>query len=142
MAGLRDTPTIDVEILSHSGPVAQNTSVESEIVELARNLGGRVITNEPTLMKIAGVRGVPALNVNDIAVALRPSYVPGDMIDVKIVKQGEEPSQGVGFLDDGTMVVVEHGREMIGRSTTVSVTSTLQTSAGRLVFARTSEYDD
>ena len=142
LARLRDIPTIEVEILSHPGLAAQNTSVESEIVELARNLGGRVITNEPTLMKIAGVRGVPALNVNDIAVALRPSYVPGDMIDVKIVKQGEEPSQGVGFLDDGTMVVVEHGREMSGRSTTVSVTSTLQTSAGRLVFARTNEYDD
>ena len=139
---LRNTPTIDVEILGSQELSAQGKSIESEIVELARNLGGRVITNEPTLVKIAGVRGVPALNVNDIAVALRPSYVPGDMIDVKIVKQGEEPSQGVGFLDDGTMVVVEHGREMIGRSTTVSVTSTLQTSAGRLVFARTGEYDD
>ena len=139
---LRNTPTIDVEVLSIQESLAQGKSIESEIVELARNLGGRVITNEPTLVKIAGVRGVPALNVNDIAVALRPSYVPGDMIDVKIVKQGEEPSQGVGFLDDGTMVVVEHGREMIGRSTTVSVTSTLQTSAGRLVFARTGEYDD
>ena len=138
---LRGTPTIDVEILGQSGPLSTNASVESEIVELARNLGGRVITNEPTLMKIAGVRGVPALNVNDIAVALRPSYVPGDLIDVKIVKQGEEPSQGVGFLDDGTMVV-ESGREMIGRSATVSVTSTLQTSAGRLVFARPEEYDD
>ena len=139
---LRNTPTIDVEILGSQELSAQGKSIESEIVELARNLGGRVITNEPTLVKIAGVRGVPALNVNDIAVALRPSYVPGDMIDVKIVKQGEEPSQGVGFLDDGTMVVVEHGREMIGRSTTVSVTSTLQTSAGRLVFARTGDYDD
>ena len=139
---LRNTPTIDVEILGSQELSAQGKSIESEIVELARNLGGRVITNEPTLVKIAGVRGVPALNVNDIAVALRPSYVPGDMIDVKIVKQGEEPSQGVGFLDDGTMVVVEHGREMIGRSTNVSVTSTLQTSAGRLVFARTGEYDD
>ena len=142
LARLRNTPTIDVEILGHTGSVPEGASTESEIVELARNLGGRVITNEPTLMKIAGVRGVPALNVNDIAVALRPSYVPGDMMDVKIVKQGEEPSQGVGFLDDGTMVVVEHGREMIGQSATVSVTSTLQTSAGRLVFARTEEYDD
>ncbi|MBT6459729.1 MAG: PIN/TRAM domain-containing protein [Planctomycetaceae bacterium] len=142
LSRLRSTPTIDVEILSHPGSSTQGQSIESEIVELARNLGGRVITNEPTLVKIAGVRGVPALNVNDIAVALRPSYVPGDMIDVKIVKQGEEPSQGVGFLDDGTMVVVEHGREMIGRSATVSVTSTLQTSAGRLVFARTEDYSD
>ena len=133
---LRSTPTIDVEILAPREPLAETASMESEIVELARELGGRVITNDPNLVKIAGVRGVPALNVNDIAVALRPSYVPGDMIDVKIVKPGEEMGQGVGFLDDGTMVVVEHGRDVIGRTIPVSVTSTLQTSAGRLVFAR------
>lgn len=133
---LRSTPTIDIEILAPRMPLADSVSAESEIVELARELGGRVITNDPNLMKIASVRGVPALNINDIAVALRPSYVPGDMIDVKIVKPGEEMGQGVGFLDDGTMVVVEHGRDVIGRTIPVSVTSTLQTSAGRLVFAR------
>ena len=133
---LRSTPTIDIEILAPREPLAEGTSTESEAVELTRELGGRLITNDANLMKIAGVRGVPALNVNDIAVALRPSYVPGDMIDVKIVKPGEEQGQGVGFLDDGTMVVVEHGRDVIGRTIPVSVTSTLQTSAGRLVFAR------
>jgi len=133
---LRSTPTIDIEILAPRVQLADSVSAESEIVELARELGGRVITNDPNLMKIASVRGVPALNINDIAVALRPSYVPGDMIDVKIVKPGEEMGQGVGFLDDGTMVVVEHGRDVIGRTIPVSVTSTLQTSAGRLVFAR------
>jgi uncharacterized protein YacL len=142
IAELADTGLFQSRFVVPGSVMEDLQQTSDEIVELARNLGGRVITNEPTLMKIAGVRGVPALNVNDIAVALRPSYVPGDMIDVKIVKQGEEPSQGVGFLDDGTMVVVEHGREMIGRSAIVSVTSTLQTSAGRLVFARPEEYDD
>ena len=136
LSRLRSTPTIDIEILSSREPLADSASMESEVLEIARELGGRVITNDPNLMKIASVRGVPALNVNDIAVALRPSYVPGDLIDVKIVKPGEGQGQGVGFLDDGTMVVVEHGRDVIGRTIPVSVTSTLQTSAGRLVFAR------
>lgn len=133
---LRSTPTIEVEILSVRDQAASTSSIDSEIVELTRELGGRIITNDANLMKIASVRGVPALNVNDVAVALRPSYVPGDMLDVKLVKPGEEPGQGVGFLEDGTMVVVEHGRDVIGRTISVSVTSTLQTSAGRLVFAR------
>jgi uncharacterized protein YacL len=75
-------------------------------------------------------------NVNDLALALRPVFVPGDLLDVRLVKPGEEPGQGVGYLDDGTMVVVENGRDQIGRTVHVSVTSTLQTSAGRLVFAR------
>jgi uncharacterized protein YacL len=82
------------------------------------------------------VRGVQAINVNDLALALRPVFVPGDLLDVRLVKPGEEPGQAVGYLDDGTMVVVEHGRDQIGRTVGVSVTSTLQTSAGRLVFAR------
>ncbi len=133
---LRSTPTIEVEILSVRDQAASTSSIDSEVVELTRELGGRIITNDANLMKIASVRGVPALNVNDVAVALRPSYVPGDMLDVKLVKPGEEPGQGVGFLEDGTMVVVEHGRDVIGRTISVSVTSTLQTSAGRLVFAR------
>jgi uncharacterized protein YacL len=133
---LRNTPTIEIEILSNREPLAESNSIESELIELTRELGGRIITNDPNLMKIASVRGIAALNVNDVAVALRPSYVPGDMLDVKLVKPGEEPGQGVGFLDDGTMVVVEHGRDVIGRTISVSVTSTLQTSAGRLVFAR------
>lgn len=133
---LGNTPTIEIEILSTREPLAESTSVESEVIEVTRELGGRIITNDPNLIKVASVRGIPAINVNDVAVALRPSYVPGDMLDIKLVKPGEEPGQGVGFLDDGTMVVVEHGRDVIGRTILVSVTSTLQTSAGRLVFAR------
>jgi uncharacterized protein YacL len=79
---------------------------------------------------------VTAINVNDVALSLKPTFVPGDALAVRLVKQGEEPDQGVGYLDDGTMVVVQNGRDQIGRTVRVSVTSTLQTTAGRLVFAR------
>ena len=109
---------------------------ESFLRSMARRLGGRVLTNDPNLVKIAGVRSVQAINVNEIALSLRPSYVAGDEFSLRVVKAGEEPGQGVGYLDDGTMVVVEGGRDQIGRTVRASVTSTLQTSAGRLVFAR------
>ena len=106
------------------------------MIDLARELGGRVITVDPNAAKLASVRTVPAINVNDVASALKPSFVPGDAVSVRLVKQGEEPDQGVGYPEDGTMVVVENGRDQIGRTVRASVTSTLQTSAGRLVFAR------
>jgi len=79
---------------------------------------------------------VPVINVNDVALALKPTFMPGDAVSVRLVKAGEEPDQGIGYLEDGTMVVVENGREQIGRTVRANVTSTLQTSAGRLVFAR------
>ena len=103
---------------------------------MARKLGGRIITNDANLVKIAALRSVQAVNVNDVAVALRPTYVPGDPLTIRLVKPGEEPGQAVGFLDDGTMVIVEGSRDQIGRTVSVSVTSTLQRPAGRLVFAR------
>ena len=103
---------------------------------MAGKLGGRIITNDPNLVKIAALRSVQAINVNDVAVALRPTYVPGDLLTVRLVKPGEEHGQAIGYLDDGTMVVVEGGRDQIGRTVGVSVTSTLQRPAGRLVFAR------
>lgn len=103
---------------------------------MAGDLGGRVVTADSNVMKIAAVRSVQAINVNDLALALRPVFVPGDMLDVRVVKPGEEPGQGVGYLEDGTMVVIEQGRDQVGRTVHVSVTSTLQTTAGRLVFAR------
>ena len=106
------------------------------MVAMARRLSGRIITNDPNVVKVAGVRSVQALNVNDIALSLKPTFVPGDTVDVRLVKPGEGAGQGVGYLDDGTMVVVEGGRDQIGRLVHASVTSTLQTSAGRLVFAK------
>jgi uncharacterized protein YacL len=109
---------------------------DARVVAMARRLGGRVITNDVNLVKMAEVRSVAAININDIAISLKPTFVPGDALEVRVVKPGEEPGQGVGYLDDGTMVVVQNGREQIGRTVRVSVTSTLQTTAGRLVFAR------
>ena len=94
------------------------------------------MTIDPTVVKLASVRSVLAININDVAVSLKPTFVPGDPLSVRLVKPGEEPDQGVGYLEDGTMVVVENGRGRIGHTVDVSVTSMLQTSAGRLVFAR------
>ena len=136
LSRLRSSKAIDIEVLAPSGEADVDGSEETRVVAMARRLGGRVITNDVNLVKMAAVRSVPAININDIAVSLKPTFVPGDALEVRVVKPGEEPGQGVGYLDDGTMVVVEGGRDQIGRSLHVSVTGTLQTTAGRLVFAK------
>lgn len=133
---LRENKTVDIEVLAPADETDAESSEEQRVVAMARQLGGRIITNDPNVVKIAGVRSVQALNINDIALSLKPTFVAGDMVDVRLVKPGEGPGQGVGYLDDGTMVVVEGGRDQIGRLVHASVTSTLQTSAGRLVFAK------
>jgi len=136
LSRLRGGKSIEMEVLSPRDDDDEGATNEARVVGMARGLSGRIITADPNVAKIAGVRGVQAINVNDLALALRPVFVPGDMLEVRLVKPGEEPGQAVGYLDDGTMVVVEHGRDQIGRTVGASVTSTLQTSAGRLVFAR------
>ena len=136
LARLRASKSIDIEVLAPADGADVDASEESRVVDMAGRLGGRIVTNDANIAKIAGVRSVQAINVNDIAIALRPTFVPGDLLDVRLVKSGEEPGQGVGYLDDGTMVVVDGGRDLIGRTVHVGVTSTLQTTAGRLVFAR------
>jgi len=136
LSRLRGGKAIDLEVLSPRDDDDPGATNEARGVGMARGLSGRIITADPNVVKIAAVRGVQAININDLALALRPVFVPGDPLDVRLVKPGEEPGQAVGYLDDGTMVVVEHGRDQIGRTVGVSVTSTLQTSAGRLVFAR------
>jgi uncharacterized protein YacL len=136
LAKLRENKAIDIEVLAPVDETHADSSEEQRVVAMARRLGGRLITNDPNFVKIAGVRSVHAVNINDVAVSLKPSFVPGDLLEVRLVKPGEGTGQGVGYLDDGTMVVVEGGREQIGRLVHASVTSTLQTSAGRLVFAR------
>jgi uncharacterized protein YacL len=133
---LRDNKTVDIEVLAPANETDSDSSEEQRVVAMARQLGGRILTNDPNVVKIANVRSVQALNINDIALALKPTFVAGDMLDVRLVKPGEGPGQGVGYLDDGTMVVVEGGRDQIGRLVHASVTSTLQTSAGKLVFAK------
>jgi uncharacterized protein YacL len=136
LARLRSNEAIDIDVISPREEPHDELSLETRVVDLARELGGRVITIDASAAKLAEVRSVPAINVGEVAMALKPTFVPGDAVSVRLVKQGEEPDQGVGYLDDGTMVVVENGRDQIGRTVRASVTSTLQTSAGRLVFAR------
>jgi uncharacterized protein YacL len=136
LARLRANKLVEIDVLTPGDEIDDETTLESRVVAMAKRLGGRIVTTDSNVVKIAGVRSVPAINVNEVALALKPAYVPGDALTVRLVKQGEEPDQGVGYLDDGTMVVVENGRDQIGRVLHVAVTSTLQTTAGRLVFAR------
>ncbi len=110
--------------------------VDQMIVELARQLDAMVVTTDSGLSRVASIQGVPVLNLHDLAVAVKPSLVTGETLELRLVKRGEQPQQGVGYLDDGTMVVVEDGREAIDQEVEVTVVSTLQTSAGRMIFAK------
>jgi uncharacterized protein YacL len=112
------------------------TTVDAKLVRFAQEINATLLTNDYNLSKVASVQKVPVLNVNDLVNAVRPNYLPGDNIDLKILKEGKEPSQGIGYLDDGTMVVVEEGSQYVGGELRVVVTSALQTSAGRMIFAK------
>jgi uncharacterized protein YacL len=133
---LRGNPDIDLEIYERELPEFANQPVDLKLVVLAKHLLGKLVTNDYNLNKVARVHGVPVLNFNDLANALKPVFLPGEHIEVRIVKAGEESGQGVGYLEDGTMVVVEGGRDYVGQSVHIAVTSVLQTSAGRMVFGR------
>jgi uncharacterized protein YacL len=111
-------------------------TVDAKLVRLAQELSCTLITNDYNLNKVANLQQVEVLNINDLAQALRPTYLPGDLIEIKVLKEGKEASQGIGYLEDGTMVVIEEGREYLGKQIIVIVTSALQTSAGRMIFAR------
>jgi uncharacterized protein YacL len=120
----------------HSADYEDITTVDAKLVRLAQEINGALLTTDYNLNKVATVQNVPVLNVNDLADALRPAYLPGDSIELKIVREGKEPAQGVGYLSDGTMVVVEDGNSYLGGELRVVVTSALQTSAGRMIFAK------
>ncbi len=109
---------------------------DAKLVRLARELGGKLVTNDYNLNRVAHVEGVDVLNVNELANAVKPIVLPGEELHVQVIRDGKEPNQGVGYLDDGTMIVVENGRRLIGEATDVVVTSVLQTVAGRMIFAR------
>jgi uncharacterized protein YacL len=134
---LQTDPKIDIEISNTPPPEGtEKDPVDTQLVHLARKMNGRVITNDYNLNKVAQLHGVDVINVNDLANALKPVVLPGETMSVKILKPGEEPGQGVGYLEDGTMVVVEQAREKIGETLTINVTSVLQTSAGKMIFGR------
>lgn len=112
------------------------SAVDAKLVKLAQEMNAQLLTTDYNLNKVASVQQVNVLNINDLAKAIRPTYLPGDDIAIKVLKEGKEPSQGVGYLNDGTMVVVEEGQDFIGDELVVVVTGALQTSAGRMIFAR------
>ncbi|NQT14664.1 MAG: PIN/TRAM domain-containing protein [Planctomycetes bacterium] len=133
---LRTNPEVDLEIFDRELPEFAGQPVDVKLVMLAKNLEGRLITNDYNLNKVARLHGVGVVNLNDLANALKPVFLPGEHVEVRLIKAGEEPGQGVGYLDDGTMVVVEAGRDHLHQQVNISVTSVLQTSAGRMVFGR------
>jgi uncharacterized protein YacL len=121
---------------------ASDDEVDTKLVKLARALQGAIVTNDFNLNKVAVLQGVAVLNVNELANSLKPVVLPGEIMVVAVVKEGKEANQGVGYLDDGTMVVVEDGRRSIGDTLAVTVTSVLQTTAGKMIFARVRPDDD
>ena len=134
---LQKSETVEIRIYEGDLPEFANVrEVDQRLVILAKHLSGKVVTNDYNLNKIARLQGVEVINLNDLANALKPIVLPGELLGVKIIKRGEEQGQGVGYLDDGTMVVAEYGAGHIGEVVRIVVTSVLQTSAGRMIFGR------
>ncbi|MGL4741411.1 MAG: PIN/TRAM domain-containing protein [Sarcina sp.] len=127
---------LDQAVEIWEGDFPEISEVDSKLLKLAQKLEGKVLTNDYNLNKVAEVQGVPVLNINELANAIKPVVLPGEEMTITIVKDGKEPSQGVAYLDDGTMIVVEGGRRYMNTEIKVDVTSVLQTAAGRMIFAK------
>ena len=132
LAKLQELTKIDIVDQDY----ADLAGVDAKLVRMARERGAKLVTNDYNLNRVAHVEGVTVLNMNELASAVKPVVLPGEEMHVTIVRDGKEAHQGVGFLDDGTMIVVENGRRLMGEATDVQVTSVLQTSAGRMIFAK------
>jgi uncharacterized protein YacL len=133
---LRSDPKVDLVVFDRDLPEFAGQPVDQKLVLLAKHLDGKVVTNDYNLNKVAKLHNVGVINLNDLSNALKPIFLPGETLEVRIIKPGEEQGQGIGYLEDGTMVVIEAGREHIGQNVSATVTSVLQTSAGRMVFGR------
>jgi uncharacterized protein YacL len=133
---LRSSNNVDFKIYDRELPEMSDQPVDMKLVLLAKDLEGKVITGDYNLNKVARLHNVPVINLNDVANSLKCVYLPGEKIEVRVVKPGEEAGQGIGYLEDGTMIVIESGRNHIGQLVTISVTRVLQTSAGRMIFGR------
>jgi uncharacterized protein YacL len=134
LSRMQKRPDITILVSDRDFPLVRE--VDAKLVALARETGARIITNDFNLNKVAEVNGVAVLNLNQLARVLRPVALPGEVMRVTVLKEGKEANQGVAFLDDGTMVVVDNARRFIGRDLEVTVTSAIQTSAGRMIFAQ------
>jgi len=133
LAKLQETTPLEIDERDYDDV---GGAVDAKLVRLARERNGKLVTNDYNLNRVAHVEGVAVLNVNELAGAVKPVVLPGEELHVTIVRDGKEPHQGVGYLDDGTMIVVENARRLIGEDTDVQVTSVLQTVAGRMIFAK------
>jgi len=128
---------LNVQIVEDDFPHIRE--VDLKLIELAKGLDAKIVTNDFNLNKVAHLHRVSVLNINDLANSLKPVVLPGEKMNIAILKEGKEYNQGVGYLDDGTMVVVDHARRMIGRSVEISVTSVLQTASGKMIFGKMDE---
>jgi uncharacterized protein YacL len=129
--------SVQVTIVEDDFPAVRE--VDMKLIELAKLYEGKIVTNDFNLNKVAQLHGVDVLNINELANALKPIVLPGEIMKVFILKEGKEYNQGVAYLDDGTMVVVDNARKMIGKTVDISVTSVLQTTAGKMIFGKFDE---
>jgi uncharacterized protein YacL len=131
---LRNNSKLDIQILETDFPAVKE--VDLKLIELGKQLDAVIVTNDFNLNKVSQLRGVMVLNINELANALKPVVLPGEAMRVFILKEGKEYNQGVAYLDDGTMVVVDNARRLIGKTADIAVTSVLQTTAGKMIFGR------
>jgi uncharacterized protein YacL len=124
---------ISIEIVDQDFPKIKG--VDAKLVALAKKMNGKIFTNDFNLNKVAELQGIKILNVNELANALKPVALPGEFMTVKIIREGKEPGQGVAYLDDGTMIIVDNAQKHLGVTVEVLVTSVLQTTAGRMIFS-------
>lgn len=133
---LRSNDAVELAIHDRELPEMSGQPVDMKLVLLAKHLEGKLITGDYNLNKVARLHNVVVVNLNDLGNALKPVFLPGEQVDVKVVKPGEGDGQGVGYLEDGTMIVIENGRKYVGQTVRICVTSVLQKSAGRMIFGR------
>jgi uncharacterized protein YacL len=131
---------VKVKIVDYDFPKLQD--VDSKLIALAKKMTGKLVTNDYNLNKVAELQGIEVLNINQLATSLKPAILPGEQMSIKILKEGKEYGQGIGYLDDGTMVVVDEARKLLGRQIDVVVTSVLQTTSGRMIFGKLKELAD
>lgn len=134
LESLRESPRVALTVIADDVPGERE--VDAKLVAIARRRGAALVTTDFNLNKVASIRGVSVLNVNALAHAVRPAMLPGQTLTVTIVKEGKEPGQGVAYLDDGTMIVVDQAKSLVGRAVSIVVTSALQTAAGKMFFGR------
>lgn len=132
----------NIQVKIHEMDFPEFNTVDAKLVKMGQVLQAKIFTNDYNLNKVAELQGVKVLNINDLANALKPVVMPGEEMEIKILKEGKEHEQGVAYLDDGTMVVVDNGKRRLGHAVKVTITSVLQTQAGRMIFAKLSEEND